>query len=157
DGRRMQIVHPQTARQHHQQAHVHDGGKPTSHRVAYEFTSKRGGEPSRSVLVSIAARAQARSSWVVDSPPAGFGSHRLHPQHAMPVYGVVLSVGQPPATRRQAEGSFLRGIPHGQDNVYYFFEGDNMDKRIPCVTNGAHQTGVLNVMSACRVVKTWPL
>ena len=28
EGRRMQIVHPQIAGQHHQHAHVHEGGEP---------------------------------------------------------------------------------------------------------------------------------
>ena len=43
EGRRMQIVHPQTAGQHHQHAHVHEGGEPARHGVASEFTRERAG------------------------------------------------------------------------------------------------------------------
>jgi hypothetical protein len=74
----MQIVHPQTLRQHQEHAHVHEGGEPPSNRVADELKRKRGGWPLKAVLVHRAARAQARRGGVVDSYLSGFGYHRLH-------------------------------------------------------------------------------
>ena len=37
-GSRMQIVHPHTSGQHHQHAHVHEGGETTHDSVAPKFT-----------------------------------------------------------------------------------------------------------------------
>jgi hypothetical protein len=56
----MQIVHPQTAGQHDQHAHVHEGGEPPRHGVAPEFTRERGGGPAPAGLGQAAASAQTR-------------------------------------------------------------------------------------------------
>jgi hypothetical protein len=99
DGRRMQIVHPQTSHQHHQQAHIHEGGEPPSHRVAQEFQSEQGSGPAQAVLVHLSASEQARRGGGVGAHLAGFGDHTLSLHHARPVCGVVRPVRHPPAAR----------------------------------------------------------
>src|SRR5437879_639873 len=62
DGRRMQIVHPSTASQPHQQTHVHEGGETTHDSVAREFTRERVHWPLRDVVVHVSATPKAPGS-----------------------------------------------------------------------------------------------
>jgi hypothetical protein len=126
----MQIVHSQTSRQHHQHTHVHEGGEPTSHRVAHEFKSDGVGGPSKAVLVDISARAQARRCCGGDAHLSGFGDHTLHPHHTLTSVASS-SLSQSPSGIVACRVLVPREIHQRQDNVYYFFEGDKVSMCMP--------------------------